>query len=113
MNWLLKTIMYGTVLFAISVFTDSISYRSIWSPAVIVLFFATVGHYADEWVLPRLGNFPSAVLGGCFMIGVIYIAQWILPGWTISVGGALLVGVLLGIVEYRMHMDLLKYRPPY
>ncbi|SDW75981.1 Protein of unknown function [Marininema mesophilum] len=113
MNWLLKIVMYSTVIFAITKLTGTLSYYSVWVPAVIVLFFATVGHYADEWILPRLGNIRSALLGGLFMAVVTYGAQAILPGFVVSGWGALMVGVFLGIVEYRMHIDLLKYRPPY
>ncbi|MFC4077587.1 DUF2512 family protein [Salinithrix halophila] len=108
MNWLLKVVIYATVLHAAHLLIGGIRYSQMLAPMGIVLFLATVGHFADQWVLPRLGNLKSSLSGGVFMAGVIWGGQFLFPGSVVRIWTALLLGGVLGAIEYRMHKDILK-----
>ncbi|EGK11051.1 hypothetical protein HMPREF9374_2120 [Desmospora sp. 8437] len=107
MNFLLKVVIYMTVLHGIHLLLDGLDYSTILAPVGVVLFLATVGHFADRWVLPLLGNPLSTLAGGSFMVAVIWGSQFLFPGSHVRFPVALLAGVVLGGVEYRMHRDIL------
>ncbi|WP_141201718.1 DUF2512 family protein [Paludifilum halophilum] len=108
MNWFLKVVIYTSVLHSThGVMEDDFRYSTILAPSFIVLFLATVGHFADQWVLPRWGNPVSSICGGSFIAGVLWVTQFFFPGSEVQWWGALFIGGILGAVEYRMHKDLL------
>lgn len=110
MNFLLKVVIYGTVLHGIHLLVDGLNYSTILAPVGIIFFLATVGYFADQWVLPLLGNLLASLSGGLFMVGVIWGAQFLFPGSKVYFPVALLAGIVLGAVEYRMHQDILGKR---
>lgn len=112
MNFLLKVVIYGTVLHGVHLLGDGLNYSTIWAPVGIILFLATVGHFADQWVLPLLGNPLASISGGFFMVAVIWGTQFLFPGSDVYFSVALLAGTVLGAVEYRMHLDILGKKEP-
>ncbi len=61
MNGLLKFILYSAILYTVDFLSAEFHYEPRWLPALVALFLAVVGHFADRWVLPWTGD-PLAVL---------------------------------------------------
>ncbi len=107
MNFLLKMVIYMTVLHGVHLLLDGMDYSTALAPVGVAFFLAAVGHFADRWVLPLLGNLLSTLAGGSFMVAVIWSSQFLFPGSHVRFPVALLAGAVLGGVEYRMHLDIL------
>ncbi|SMO77990.1 DUF2512 family protein [Melghirimyces algeriensis] len=107
MNFLLKVAMYTTVFQGAYLLLGGLNYSTWLVSAGVILFLATVGHFADQWILPRWGNILSTISGGLFMIAVIWGVQFVFPGSEVYFSVAVVIGVVLGIVEYQMHQELL------
>lgn len=80
-----------------------------WDRWVLVgITLASLEVVADMYLLPRLGALRSAVADAAGAAVVIWAAQWLLPGTSVSVGGALAAGVLIGAVESVLHLWMLR-----
>ncbi|PTX60829.1 uncharacterized protein DUF2512 [Melghirimyces profundicolus] len=110
MNFFLKIVIYAAVIHGVHLLVDGLHYSTLLAPVGLVFLFATVGHVADQWILPRWGNLLSTIAGSSFMVTVIWGAQFLFPGSLVRFPVALVTGAVLGAVEYRMHMDILKAR---
>ncbi|PTM56523.1 DUF2512 family protein [Desmospora activa] len=110
MNWLLKIIMYTVLIHSLQWLLPEFHYSHWTATVVVALFLATVGHFADQWVLPRLGNPISSIMGGLFIIGTVWAAQFLYPGSTVPLSVAAVIGIVLGVVEARMHQEILRNR---
>jgi hypothetical protein len=102
-NGLVKFFLYSAILYAVDYLSAEFHYEPRWLPALVALFLAVVGHFADRWVLPRTGDPVAVFLGGGFMVLTIWVASFLFPGSEVTPDAALLAGVLLGITEYGMH----------
>lgn len=109
MNGLLKFLLYSAILYAVDLLSPEFNYEPRWLPALVGLFLAIVGHFADRWVLPRLGDPLAVLLGGGFMVVTLWGAAFAFPGSEVTPDAAMLAGVLLGITEYGMHRFVLGY----
>lgn len=108
MNWFLKVIMYLALIHSLQLLLEEFHYSNALAPVLIALFLATVGHIADQWVLPRLGNPLSSILGSLFIAGTVWGAQFFFSGSTVPLPVAAVIGMVLGVVEARMHQDILR-----
>ncbi|MBO2532448.1 MAG: hypothetical protein CW342_06065 [Thermoactinomycetaceae bacterium] len=102
-NGLLKFILYSAILYTVDFLSAEFHYEPRWLPALVALFLAVVGHFADRWVLPWTGDPLAVLLGGGFMVFTLWGAAHLFPGSEVTPEGALLAGVLLGITEYGLH----------
>ncbi|MDN4594283.1 DUF2512 family protein [Polycladomyces subterraneus] len=110
MNGLLKFIIYATILDSAPHLLPDVHYQHTMIPFILALFFAVVGHFADRWILPWLGNGPSTVAGTVFMLSVMVVGSIELSYWWISLGSAVIIGMVMGAVEWVMHRYILRYR---
>ncbi len=69
----------------------------------IVLFLSTVGYFADLWVLPRLGQVLSLLMGSVFILSTLWFAQFIAPFTEVRLPAVFLASLLMGSVEYGIH----------
>ena len=63
MNGLLKFILYSAILYTVDFLSAEFHYEPRWLPALVALFLAVVGHFADRWVLPSTGDPPGRSAG--------------------------------------------------
>ncbi|MBN2910347.1 DUF2512 family protein [Polycladomyces sp. WAk] len=110
MNGFIKFIIYAAILESALYLLPGVHYQHAAVPFILALFFAVVGHFADRWILPRLGNGPSTVAGTIFMMTVIIVGSIELPYWWISLSSAVIIGLIMGAVEWVMHRYILRYR---
>jgi hypothetical protein len=109
MNGILKFIIYAAILESAPYLLSDVHYQHAIVPFILALFFAVIGHFADRWILPRLGNGPSTVAGTVFMLTVMVVGSIELPYWWISLGSAVVISMVMGTVEWVMHRYILWY----
>jgi hypothetical protein len=110
MNGLLKFVIYAAILESAPHLLPGAHYQYAVVPFILALFFAIVGHFADRWILPRLGNGPSTVAGTVFMTTFMIVGSIELPYWRISPASAVVIGMIMGAVEWVMHRYILLYQ---
>ncbi|MDA8351621.1 MAG: DUF2512 family protein [Firmicutes bacterium] len=108
MNFLLKLVIYSTVIHGVHLLVGGLNYTTMLAPMGLVLLFAVTGHFADRWILPKWGNFPATAAGTAYMIAWLWATQFLFPGSEVRFPVAFVTGLVLGIVEFRMHVDLLR-----
>lgn len=110
-NFLFKVLYFPLILFSFpKLFPVGVVYSSWMVPLLLSLFFIGIGLVADEIVLPRFGLVSSTLQGAAFMIVVIWFVQFLFVGTAISVPGAILMGLSIGIGEFFMHTRILAWQ---
>lgn len=102
MNWLLKIVLYGGIIQTVHFFMGGLQYPP-FPFITIVLFLSTVGYFADLWVLPRLGNGLSLLMGSLFILSTLWFVKYIVPLGKVRLPAVLLASILMGTVEYGIH----------
>jgi len=80
-----------------------------YSQAVLLgLILAVVGVVMEYVLLKRGTLWISTILDVVVSAVLIYFIARMLPGTVVTFGGALITGVILGAVEYFLHLWLIK-----
>jgi hypothetical protein len=108
-NSIYKCITFPTVIYGASRILPSYLLFSSWiAVAVLSGIFILIGVFADETILPLLGISTATIQGSLFMIGFTWIFPYLYPGNDVKLGGAVFIGVVLGCVEFAMHLWIRK-----
>ncbi|MGC5327652.1 DUF2512 family protein [Brevibacillus sp. SYSU BS000544] len=110
-NFVYKLIVFPSILYLANLmFSQWISFQSSLPVISLSGLFLLIGIVADETILPRFGILSSTFQGFLFMTTVIWVSKWIFSSVSVTFSGALITGLMLGVVELLMHKWILKQR---
>ena len=108
-NFVYKCILFPSVIYGASLVLPSYLLFSSWvAIAVLSGVYVLIGVFADETILPLLGISTATMQGTLFMTGFTWLFPYLYPGNDVKMGGAVLIGVTLGCVEFAMHLWIRK-----
>lgn len=111
MNLLYKLFLFPITLSGFSVLFPSLLHFSSWLQILAIAgLFIVIGLIADETILPKFGKLKATAQGSVFMTVVIWLSQFLFSASLITIPGAILLGLLLGMIEWLMHGWILKQR---
>jgi uncharacterized protein (DUF2062 family) len=107
-SFLLKLIACPGAVIISMMWFNSVEYASIWQPIIVGLVLAVAG-VAMEYMLLKEGTLWTSVVAdfAASVLIVYFISNW-LPGATVTFWGAILTGLLLGVIEYFTHRFLIS-----
>jgi hypothetical protein len=109
MNRLLLKLLIAAAIVLVSDFLiANVYYPSFYQPILVGIVLAAVGHLMDKallrsgtvWITTGLDIVAAAIL--------LYISVYLFPGSRITLDGALLTALFLGIGEYFYHVWLIR-----
>ncbi len=110
-NCIYKIIVFPTVMMIISSrYPKLVTFKSFRSLFILSVTFISIGLVADETIMPRYGNLKSTVQGSIFMSITCWSAQIFSRSMQITWLGAVLIGSILGVLEFPMHRWILQKR---
>lgn len=110
----MTSLLFKLITFPIGVLLASwlfgnVDYASFYQPLVVGLIAAVVG-VLMEYVILRKGTlwlslFADVIVGWV----LIYVVSLMFEGARVTIWGALLTSILVGVIEYFIHTYLLKH----
>ncbi len=103
-------IKYGLTAVILMVFLPLFGQSNVTAALSAAFAVAVVTFWADDLtILPNLGNLTAVIGGWIVSTGVIYAAQYFLPGLRITLLGAVGVSAFVGASEWFYHRLLKRY----
>lgn len=108
-NLIIKIVVIGLLIWLLLPTVGLVAPADRW---IIALVTAVVAYLVgDLIVLPRWGSTITAIADVFIVMATILIVATFLATTTVTATGALIIGVLVGIIEWFYHM-FLKQTPP-
>jgi hypothetical protein len=85
-----------------------VDYTSIWQPIVVGLVLAVVGVAMEYFILKRGALWLSVAADFVTSVLIVYFLSNLLWNASVTFLGAVLIGLLLGVIEYFTHRYLIS-----
>lgn len=110
-NLVYKLLVFPTLIYSFSRwFPAHLFFPDLKPVTTLSLLFIAIGLIADETILPRFGRLSATAQGFCFMTAAIWSSPFFDKDVSVTVFGALGLGLALGLAEYVMHGWILAQR---
>lgn len=105
---ILKILSIPVLLWAASLMSSGIYYPSFYQPLATGLIISGVGRLAEKLLLKPGTVWISVFADTVLAILIIYYSQYVFTGARITWAGAAIVSLIIGIVEYVVHVMLVN-----
>ncbi|MGC5328854.1 DUF2512 family protein [Brevibacillus sp. SYSU BS000544] len=107
-GFIMKVIMLPIIVALSDYFLANVDYGSLYRAVMVGVILAIVGQLMEVMILKRGTIWTSTVLDFVTAFAVIYFSQYFFPGAGVTVLGAFIVSVVIGLVEYLTHTWLVR-----
>jgi uncharacterized membrane protein YcaP (DUF421 family) len=107
-NLLMKIIVIPLIVVVMAWLLPNVDYGPLYEPIVVGLIVAAAG-IAMEYLMLRRGTvWMSTLADFVASVVIIYIVSNLFTDANVTFPGAVLVGIVIGVVEYFMHVFLVQ-----
>ncbi|GMA51460.1 membrane protein [Alicyclobacillus contaminans] len=109
MNWLgtiVRFVVSALVLMFVGFLVPGVSIASFWSAIVAAIVIAVLGWIAEAVMGRRANRYGRGVVGFIATAVVLWIAGLIVPGMRVTVLGALIASLVVGIIDLFIPVEL-------
>jgi uncharacterized membrane protein YvlD (DUF360 family) len=99
MSWIGKLIIVSIILGISSFLTPGFSIRGLFSFFIAAIVITTLDYLVDKMMGVDVSPFGRGVRGFIISAIIIYVAQFIVPNMHVSIFGALLAALVIGILD--------------
>ncbi|NLG83492.1 MAG: phage holin family protein [Firmicutes bacterium] len=102
MDWLrhdLRFVIAALVLMVVSFLVPGFRGLSFWNALLAALVIAGLGYLIALLLGRNVSPYARGVVGFLVSALVIYLAQFLVPGMSVSILGALLASLVIGVVD--------------
>lgn len=105
---IMKFLSIPTILWAVSLMNLGVYYPSMYQPLLIGLVISVIGRLAEKVLFKPGTIWISIVADAVLAVLIIYYSQRLFPGARITWGGAVVTSLIIGIVEYIVHVIMVN-----
>jgi len=101
-DWLrhvLRFVIAALVLMVVSYVVPGFRGLSFWNALLAALVIAGLGYLIELLLGRNVSPYARGVVGFLVSAVVIYLAQFLVPGMSVSILGALLASLVIGVVD--------------
>ena len=98
-GWIIKLIGTSIVLAIVSFFTPGFSIRGMWSFLLAALVISLLDYLAERMMRVDASPFGKGIKGFFIAAIILYLAQFVVPHMNVSIIGALIGAVVIGIID--------------
>ncbi|MET3290664.1 phage holin family protein [Brevibacillus fluminis] len=106
----IRFIVAAIVLMIVGFLVPGFTVSSFWTALFAAIVIAAIGWVIEAMFGDRVSPFSRGIVGFIVSAIVIYVTQFIVSGFHVTVLGALLASLVIGIVDLfipiKNHMDL-------
>lgn len=98
-RWLGRLIIMAIVLFLVSVFTPGFSITGMWSFLIAALVICLLDYLLESVMKVDASPFGKGLKGFILSAVILYVTQFIVPNMQVSIWGALLGALAIGVLD--------------
>lgn len=107
-SFFMKLIICPLIVGFAAWFLPNVNYSYFYQPIIIGLLLAGAGTLMEYIFLNRTGIWTSTVMDFVASTLIVYLVTQLFPTASITLGGALVVGFILAVVEHFTHAYLIR-----
>lgn len=98
-GWILRLILFAVVLGVTSFFTPGFTINGLWSFLLAALVITVLDYFAESLMGVEASPIGKGLKGFVIASVIIYLAQFLVPNMRVSIIGALLAAIVIGIID--------------
>ena len=110
MRHLVRFVVASVVLMFVGFLVPGLSVSSFWTAFLAAVVIALLGWVVEAMFGDRMSPYNRGIIGFLVSAVVIYLTQFIVSGFHVTVIGALLASLVIGIIDLfipiKTHMDM-------
>ena len=99
MHWVVKTIIIAAILAVVSFLTPGFSIQGLWSYLLAAVVISALDYFVEKTMGVDASPFERGFKGFVLAAVIIYISQFIVPNMTVTLLGASLGALVIGIID--------------
>lgn len=107
---IIRFVVAAIVLMIVGFLVPGFSIASFWSAVLAAVVIAIIGWIVESLFGNRISPYNRGIVGFLVSAVVIYLTQFIVTGFRVTILGALLASLVIGIIDLfipiKTHMDL-------
>ena len=101
-GWLGRLVLTAVILGIASFFTPGFSINGLWSFLLAALVISVLDYLIESFMGVDASPFGKGIKGFVVAAVILYIAQFLVPNMSVSIFGAILAAIAIGIVDAVM-----------
>ncbi|MED1723334.1 phage holin family protein [Brevibacillus parabrevis] len=110
MRHLVRFVVAAVVLMFVGFLVPGFSVSSFWTAFLAAVVIALLGWVVEAMFGDRISPYNRGIIGFLVSAVVIYLTQFIVSGFHVTIIGALLASLVIGIIDLfipiKTHMDM-------
>lgn len=102
LGWLGRLILTAVILGITSFFTPGFSINGLWSYLLAAIVISVIDYLVESFMGVDASPFGKGIKGFVIAAVILYLAQFLVPDMSVSIWGALLAALVIGIVDAVM-----------
>ncbi|MGG7177171.1 phage holin family protein [Clostridium paraputrificum] len=99
MRWVGRFVLVGIILGITSFFTPGFSIHGIWSYLIAAVVISALDYLVESFMGVDASPFGKGLKGFAIAAVIIYLTQFLVPDMSVSIIGALLAAVVIGVLD--------------
>lgn len=99
LRWIGRLIVIAVVLMVVSFFTPGFSISGLWSFLIAAVVISLLDYLAEAVMKVDASPFGKGLKGFLLSAVILYLAQFLVPNMYVSIVGALLGALAIGILD--------------
>ena len=101
-GWLGRSVLTAVILGITSFFTPGFSINGLWSYLLAAIVISVLDYLVESFMGVDASPFGKGIKGFVIAAVILYLAQFLVPDMSVSIWGALLAALVIGIVDAVM-----------
>ena len=99
MQWLGRLVITAIVLVIVSFLTPGFSINGLWSFLIAAVVISALDYLVERMMKVDASPFGKGIKGFLIAAVILYVAQFIVPNMTVTILGAVLGALVIGIAD--------------
>jgi len=101
-GWLGRLVLTAVILGITSFFTPGFSINGLWSFLLAALVISVLDYLVESFMGVDASPFGKGIKGFVIAAVILYLTQFLVPNMSVSIWGALLAALAIGIIDAIM-----------
>ncbi|BCZ45999.1 membrane protein [Clostridium gelidum] len=101
-GWVGRLVLTAVILGITSFFTPGFSINGLWSYLLAAIVISVIDYLVESFMGVDASPFGKGIKGFVIAAVILYLAQFLVPNMSVSIWGAILAALVIGIVDAVM-----------